>query len=130
MDELNATFDQSILQNEVSNIAILAIQQMLKNVDLFTGSRGKIDIDLYHTRSSSLQEGRSRKGLLLREINRVLATDKFLSASMVRVKEFKLENAPVTNQKDGTFIVFGRGQVLPLQRGQISYWFTLQFYFV
>jgi hypothetical protein len=84
LEKLNATFDESVLEKTVSIIAIWAIQEMLKSLNLSIISQNKIEIDLL--KSTLFESKKETRPLVKEEIRRILLTDKFLSATKVTVR--------------------------------------------
>lgn len=84
LEKLNATFDESVLKKEVSIIAIWAVQEMLKSLNLTIISQKKIEVNLLQ--STLFQSKKETRPFVKEEIKRILLTDKFLSATKVTVR--------------------------------------------
>lgn len=116
LEKLNATFDESVLEKEVSIIAIWAIQEMLKSLNLTIISQNKIEVNLFE--STLFESRKERRPLVKEEIKRILLTDKFLSATKVTVRG--CGTCFTSDHK--------RNQQPQPQRG--SYWSSMRFEFL
>jgi hypothetical protein len=83
LDELNTSFEEGVMQNEVSNGAIWAIQQLLKALDFNTRSRGSFEVDLFQ--NNAFEKNSNIRPFILNEIKKILAKNKLLSSSMIEV---------------------------------------------